>query len=149
MDRSEKWKHYRFLKTNDLKCSKEQEIDYFFTERTNFLKDFYWRNRIWKTPIVFLKEWFCFRTKFRKHEWFFSERMIILNEQFYWTIILWEKERNKWKMNGYFENEQNHFFTQLEKNYLNWSFTNDKRTKWKNLVCPSLDSTPRGRGAAV
>ena len=31
----------------------------------------------------------------------------LLNEMFCWTILQWEKERNRWKMNDNFEREQN------------------------------------------
>ena len=50
----------------------------------------------------------------------FIERTVLLNEQFYWTIVQWENEWNRWKMNDNFENKLNNFFERMKK----------KRTKW-------------------
>ena len=41
--------------------------------------------------------------------------MILLNEQFYLTIVQWENERNRWKLNDIFKNERNHFFNDWKK----------------------------------
>ena len=32
-----------------------------------------------------------------------------MNEQFYWTIVQWENEQNRWKMNENIKNERNQF----------------------------------------
>ena len=99
MDRSEKWKKYRFLKTNDKKTDltsfkRTWKNNNFFAELTNFQKDFD------KTIVFFLNEpffcqtfekmiafyWKCnFLTNFWKNNRFLTERMLLLNELFHWT----------------------------------------------------------------
>ena len=78
----------------------------------------------------------------------FIEKIILLNEQFYWTndstkqLLSEKNERNRWKMNDNFENKRNIIFERMKKK------TNKmgrSQTKWKKpkasittYLCPCL-----------
>ena len=49
----------------------------------------------------------------------FLERTILLNKQFYWTIVHWENKRNRWKMNNIFENDLYQFLNDRKKHERN------------------------------
>ena len=61
----------------------------------------------------------------------YTERRILLNERFYWTIVQWDNKRNRWKINDNFENGRNQIFFEQLKKERNGSFSKDERTKWK------------------
>ena len=56
-----------------------------------------------------------------------------MNEQFYWTIVQWEKEQNRWEVNDNFENERHKFFTTSEISRL-WTMNDDIVVEIMNLV---------------
>ena len=89
-----------------------EKLSFFtFTEGTNFPKDFekklslflYWTND-------------------------FIERSILKNEQFYWTIIQWENERNRWKINDIFRTNEINFSTKSTNEMVR------SQTKWKKPI---------------
>ena len=58
----------------------------------------------------------------------FIERTILLNKQFYSTIIHWENEWNRWKMKNIFEIKRHHFLFERLKNVQNGSLYHCKKT---------------------
>ena len=114
-------------------------------KKTNFPKDlektfvFFWTNDIFTN---FKKRWFfAERTIFWTNFWkkttvFFTERTIFLNEQFYWTILQWEKERYRWKKK--FWERMKSFFEQLKK-LTKWFVHKWWTNKIKIRTCPLLN----------
>ena len=111
---SEKWKKLLLFKneekiTNDINRSNKQ----IFQKILTCTIVFYWTNDFLEQTL--------------------KKNIFYLNERFYWTVVHWENQRNKWKMNDLIGNERNNFFQRLKKKLSNYgSFTNDKRTKWKS-----------------
>ena len=96
-----------FFKTNDLKSFER-------TWKKNFA--FLLNERFFKRVEKNLKktiEQTIFKNLFNLIV--FTERMILLNERFYLTIVQWENERNRWNINDQFETEQNQYFGTIEK----------------------------------
>ena len=58
----------------------------------------------------------------------FIERSILKNEQFYWTIIQWENERNRWKINDIFRTNEINFSTKSTNEMVR------SQTKWKKPI---------------
>lgn len=66
----------------------------------------------------------CFWEQTVEKRTFFMKKTILLIKQFNWTIVHWENEVNRWKVNDNFENKENsilkkkmsHSRTKLKKN---------------------------------
>ena len=84
----------------------------FFYRRNEFSKRF-WKKTIF---IFILNKWFYWTNDLK-------------NEQFYWTIIQWENERNRWKINDIFRTNEINFSTKSTNEMVRL------QTKWKS---PSL-----------
>ena len=91
-------------------------------------------NEGWKTlrnewTIVFFK---CTEKNLKKLNKRFYQSTDFTEQSICLTIIPWEKERIRWKMNDNYENELIFFFEQFKNPKRNRSFSNDEQTKWKN-----------------
>ena len=83
----------------------------------------------------FFTKWKIFSNDHLKNDRFFTERTILLNKQVYWTIVHWENERNKRKMNDNFENERwTNEIKKILKRAISKSGYIDIRIWWKEFV---------------
>ena len=88
LDRSEKWKNYRFWKRNEEKAKTNDLKSFKQTWKRSF---FYWINVFFWDNLLNKR---FFRTRWN----FFTKRTILLNRRFDWTIVQRENEQNRWKL---------------------------------------------------
>ena len=102
-------------------------------------KLFYWTN-CFTAGTILLNELFYCTNDFIERTILLNERFywtnILLNERFYWLIVQLKKERNRWKMNDNFENEQNQKKTNKVKK--SWLCTSLLTSSYLRFIKPIL-----------
>ena len=83
---------------------KFQKQKFFLLNEPNILKnDSFLMNKWFFEKKLLKKGLFLILNKLSYWTNDFTEQTIILNKQFYWTIIQWKNEQNRWKMNNILE----------------------------------------------
>ena len=107
----------------------EKNYSFFFTERTKFF------TKILKKILLFYLKNKFFRTNCWKPDSFLTERTILMNEIFYWTIEKANAIYGKWTI--ILRTNKIKFFERLKKTNKMGSVVHDERTAYKQLskVC--------------